>query len=172
MGNGVYIISIFILTISSVVYSYGALLSCFADGFTVSDNFTLVANILYVVGYLFDMIGEIIKFVETKRGAKTSEYLIIHLELDKKRSKAPVILSRLSSVTFIISSGVYTILSIYTCMTDEWSAVNITTLVGNSLYTIGCSIVTVNDFMKKDSDQNSLMNRMTLPILQHLDFVN
>lgn len=166
----IYIVSVCILMVSSMVYSYGALLSCFDDGFTLINNFTLAANILYVIGYLFDMIGETIKLEQKKiQAIRRSQYIIIDPE-PNTRPISSVVFSRLSSITFILSAGVYTVIAVETCITTGWTLINITTLTGNGLYTIGCLIVTVTDFMRKDSKQNSLMNRMTLPLLQHLEF--
>ena len=83
-------------------------------------------------------------------------------------------LFRTSSIIFAISAALYTAMSIGTCYSSGWNQSNIGTLIGNTIYTIGCIVYACAEFVnannvKEASFRTLLMTRSAMPILQHLE---
>ncbi len=160
-----YISSTSIILISTLIYTLGAFFTCNEEGYTFINTTTLIANILYIPGYVADITAESIILYNSTR---ETEYLYIHLELHK--TQTPDRLYSLSSFIFTFSAFLYIFISIATGLTSGFDRDTINTLLGNSFNAIGYLIYSIALSQKSEETKHSLVNRAAMPLFQHMDF--
>ena len=81
-----------------------------------------------------------------------------------KKPRSPYLTS---SIVFAVSSVVSFAMSIYSCLTDGFSAVNITSLVANGLYSVGYILYVKAEIYSESQESGALPLLNSLPMVQH-----